>query len=234
MEWDVINEPWDNHDFMDTLGKDAMVHWFKLAKSLDPKPRLTLNDYPKPGDSGDTAHLDHFYDTIAYMQKQKAPVEAIGFQGHFGGAMTAPEDLLKGFARIDAFGLPITVTEFDINTTDTALQAAYMRDFMTAAFSHPSIDTILMWGFWEKAHWLPDAALYNADWTIRPHGTVFQDLVRKTWWTNTGGITGDQGTWKSRGFYGTYDVSVTLPGGKKKTVPAKIIKGARNTVVVTM
>ncbi|MBC8141326.1 MAG: endo-1,4-beta-xylanase, partial [Armatimonadetes bacterium] len=53
VEWDVINEPWDNHDFTDILGKEAMVDWFNQTKSLDPKPRLTLNDYPKPGEPAD-------------------------------------------------------------------------------------------------------------------------------------------------------------------------------------
>ncbi len=234
VEWDVINEPWDNHDLTDVLGKEAMVDWFKLTKSLDPKPRLTLNDYPKLGESADIVHMNHFYDTIAFLQKQKAPLESIGFQGHFGGSMVAPEAVLKDLTRFDTFGLPITITEFDINTSDRELQAAYMGDFMTAAFSHPSVDTFIMWGFWEKAHWLPDAALFNTDWTIRPHGAVFQDLVRKTWWTNATGVTGNKGTWQGRGFYGDYDVSVTLPNGAKKTVPAKIAKGAKNAIVVTM
>lgn len=235
VEWDVVNEPFDNHDIQDILGEDALVHWFKLTKSLDPKPRLTLNDYPPlDGSATENAHLNHFYNTLSMLKAKGAPLEGIGFQGHFGGTMIAPKNVLAGLDRFSKFGLPISITEFDMNTTDDAIQSAYMRDFMTAAFSHPSVDTIIMWGFWEGAHWLPDAAIYRRDWTIRPHGQVYQNLISKTWWTNATGLTDDKGSYKTRGFYGDYQITVTPPTGSAKTVPAKITKGANNVIVVTL
>ena len=30
-------------------------------------------------------------------------------------------------------------------------------------FSHEGVHGILMWGFWNKAHWKPDAAIVNGD-----------------------------------------------------------------------
>ncbi len=241
VEWDVVNEPFDNHDITDILGGGSsgggkvLAHWFSLTRSLDAGPRLVLNDYPPlDGSLTDNVHLNNFYDNLSALKKANAPLQAIGFQCHFGGTMIAPESVLKGLDRFSRLGLPITVTEFDMNTRDAPLQAAYMRDFMTAVFSHPSVDTFLMWGFWEGAHWLPDAALYNRDWTIRPQGQVFQDLVAKTWWTNAGGVTDDKGAWKSRGFYGDYTVTVTPRIGSPKTIPTKIVKGAKNVIVVTL
>ena len=29
--------------------------------------------------------------------------------------------------------------------------------------SHEGVEGVLMWGFWDKAHWKPDAALVNGD-----------------------------------------------------------------------
>lgn len=70
---------------------------------------------------------------------------------------------------------------------DERLQADYLRDVMTMAFSHPAMQAIVMWGFWEGRHWKPDAALYRKDWSTKPAGKVWEELVlaaegwRETW-----------------------------------------------------
>lgn len=232
VEWDVVNEPFDNHDILDVLGRDALIEWFRLARATDAAPRLFLNDYP-PLDGADTgnAHLEHFYATIKYLKDNGAPIQGIGFQGHFGGGVIPPTRLLSGLDRFSAFGLPIAITEFDINTTDENLQAAYMRDFMTAVFSHPSVNGIIMWGFWEGRHWLPDAALWNRDWSIRPHGQVWMDLVHKAWWTNADGKTDRRGEFKTRGFLGDYEITARTADGKTATRKAPLRQEGAQVVV---
>lgn len=64
--------------------------------------------------------------------------------------------ILDKFSRL---GLPIQISEFGMDTDDAQLQSDYRRDFMTAAFSEPSVIGVVQWGFWEKAHWLPRAVL---------------------------------------------------------------------------
>jgi endo-1,4-beta-xylanase len=32
-------------------------------------------------------------------------------------------------------------------------------------FAHPSVEGILMWGFWQGKHWRPNAFLWKKDWT---------------------------------------------------------------------
>jgi endo-1,4-beta-xylanase len=219
VDWDVINETFANHDLMDILGRESMIGWFKLAKKNDPKARLFLNDYP-PLDGGDTAnkHLNDFYETITYLKEKGAPIEGIGFQCHFGGNVIAPTRLLSGLDRFAKLKLPIAVTEFDVNTTDEEFQAAYTRDFTIALFSHPAVDSILMWGFWEGRHWLPDAALYRRDWTLKPNGAAFRDLVLNRWRTKADGKTDGKGTYALRGFLGDYEAKVTTPTGATATV----------------
>jgi endo-1,4-beta-xylanase len=224
VQWDVINEPYANHELMDVLGNEAMVHWFKLTREHDKKAVLFLNDYP-PMDGSDknSPHLNHFYKTIGYLKDNDAPIGGIGFQGHFGGAVIPPARVLSCLDRFQTFGLPIAVTEFDIDTSDEQMQADYTRDFLTALFSHPSVDSILIWGFWEGRHWKPEAAMYRKDWSIKPNGQVWQDLWYKQWWTNADGKTNAQGVYKTRGFLGDYSVTVTS-GGKTQTVPVKLTK----------
>jgi hypothetical protein len=83
---------------------------------------------------------------------------------------------------------------------------------LTAIFSHPAVAGFTQWGFWSKRHWLPDGAIYGPDWSLRPHGKAYFDLVEKTWWTDARGKTDASGRFNFRGFYGDYDIIV---GGRK-------------------
>ena len=123
--------------------------------------------------------------------------------------------------RFATFGLPIKITEFDLHTYDEQLQADYTRDFLTAMFSHPSISGVMVWGFWEKRHWIPPAAFYRADWSLRPAGEIWKQLTRKTWWTDVTAKTDAAGKVKVRGFFGDYEVTASAKG-KTSTSRAEI------------
>ena len=235
VEWDVVNEPFDNHDLLDILGRDEMVSWFKQARQLEPNARLFLNDYP-PLDGAATTnpHLNALYDNVQMLQKAGAPIGGIGFQGHFGSAPIPPERVLSGLDRFAKLGLPIAITEFDMDTPDEDLQARYMRDFLIAVYSHPSANEVIMWGFWQSKHWLPNAALYRADWSIKPNGQVWLDLVKGAWWTNADGRSDAKGTYQTRGFYGDYTVTATDAAGKTATKTFSLAPGQSGPVVVKL
>jgi endo-1,4-beta-xylanase len=232
VDWDVVNEPYSEHDVMDVLGNAEMIQWFKTAKQNDPFARLYVNDYGNLEQVGtNTAHQTGFYHILGYLVTNGAPVEGIGLQGHFGSFLSPPDQILALFDRYGSFGLPLQVTEFDIDTTDTAVQADYTRDFLTVAFSHPSVDGVLMWGFWEGRHWLPDAALFRRDWTIKPNGMAWTNQVFGQWWTKTNGVAASDGRLAVRGFKGDYEVAATLEGVTQR-VSARL--RTNQTVVVTL
>ena len=223
VDWDVINETFTNHDFMDILGRHAMVDWFKAARAGDPNVELYINDFSILSGE-DKAHQDDYAATIKYLIDQGAPIDGIGLQSHFPARVTPMDELMKRLDRFAAFGKELEITEFDINTPDEGTQADYTRDFMTATFSHPSVKAFLMWGFWEGAHWRPSGAMLRRDWSLKPNGQVYADQVFKKWWTNANGKTNGQGTYATRGFLGDYDIEVKA-GGKTKTVQATLSKG---------
>jgi GH35 family endo-1,4-beta-xylanase len=226
VDWDVINETFTNHDFMDILGRHAMVDWFKAAKAGDPKAKLYINDFSIL-EGEDKPHQDDYAATIQYLIDQGAPIEGIGLQSHFPARVTPMDDLMNRFARYAAFGRELEITEFDIDSSDEATQADYTRDFLTASFSQPSVKAFVMWGFWEGAHWRPRGAMMRRDWSLKPNGEAYKDMVFKRWWTNADGKTGPQGTYAARGFLGDYEIEVKA-GGKTKTVRASLPKeGAR-------
>lgn len=231
-EWDVVNEPYSNHDLMDALGDHAMVDWFNQAHALDPQARLFVNDNGIMESNGeDTAHATAYEKTIQYLLDNKAPLGGIGMEGHYSHVLTPPDTLLKFLDRFGRFGLPIETTEFDINTTDEQVQADYTRDYMTTTFSHPAVSGFLMFGFWESDHWIPNAASWRKDWTIKPSGEVYTDLVFHQWWTDAQGRTDKAGIYRTRGFLGDYQITATR-GGSAKTVPAKMLKNGDSVSIV--
>jgi GH35 family endo-1,4-beta-xylanase len=216
VDWDVINETFTNHDFMDLLGRHAMVDWFQAARAGDPDARLFINDFNiLEGD--DQAHQDDYAATIQYLIDEGAPFDGIGLQSHFPARVTPMDELMKRLDRFAAFGKDLEITEFDIDTLDEATQADYTHDFMTAVFSHPSVKAFLMWGFWEGAHWRPRGAMLRRDWSSKLNGEVYRDLVFKRWWTNADGKTDARGTFTTRGFLGDYEIEAKA-AGKSKTM----------------
>ena len=145
-------------------------------------------------------------------------------QSHFSSDLPAPTQIISVLDRFATLGLPIESTELSLSIDDPQLQADYMRDYMIAVCSHPKIEGIMLWGFWEKRHWRPRAALYAADWSIRPVGNAWIDLLEKQWKTQLETQTDDAGNAKFRGFFGDYDVTVSI-GGKSKTARVKLSRG---------
>jgi endo-1,4-beta-xylanase len=233
IDWDVINEPYANHLVMDKLGNQVMVDWFKLARAADPTCKLYLNDYEilASGNQLDTPHQRGYYNTLKYLIDQGAPIDGIGMQGHFGASLTAPENLMKILDRYAALGLRIKVTELDMKLDDEQLRADYMRDFLTVLFSHPAVDGVVQWGFWEGAHWIPESALFARDWTLRSHGQVFVDLTQKQWHTDTTGSSDNQGAFRFRGFKGDYQLTASANG---KTATATTQLNQNGEVVLTL
>jgi GH35 family endo-1,4-beta-xylanase len=222
VEWDVVNEPVYNHELQDILGPNAMASWDRAAHAADPQARLFLNDDTTFLGVHNDSRFDALEKIVQSLQDSGAPIGGIGLESHVTtDQLASPENVLRSLDSIAKFGLPLQVTEYDFRTTDKKLQADYTRDFMTVIFSHPSVIGFVMWGFWDGRHWLNDAPIYNKDWTLKPSGNVFTDLVFHQWWTDAAGSTDSRGTYKARGFLGDYSVTVTR-GVHTKTVTTKL------------
>lgn len=232
-DWDVLNEPFTNHDLIDILGKDAMVEWFRLARAADPTATLYINDFAiLSGGGGTTGHRDHYENTIKYLVDNKAELDGVAFQGHFGTSLTSPDDLIKLLDRYGKYGKRMAVTEYDLLVEDEDLAADYTRDFYTTLFSYPQVETIVMWGFWDKIHWKKNAPLFREDWSEKPALAEWKRLVFSEWQTHQKGNTNEQGTFAVRGFLGDYQLKVSA-GGKTQSVKVSLKAGA-SPVVVTL
>ncbi|MCU1236104.1 MAG: glycoside hydrolase, family 16 [Candidatus Solibacter sp.] len=221
-EWDVLNEAYTNKDLQAVLGDAEMASWFRQARAADPGIKLYINDYNILEAGGyDLAHINGYAQIIRNLLGAGAPVDGIGLQSHFDSNLTPPSRVLELIDQFAAFGKDLQVTEFDVSVADEQVQADYTRDFLTACFSHPAMKSFMIWGFWEGAHWKPQAAMIRRDWTTKPNYAVWNDLLYNQWWTDTRGTTAADGTFRTRGFLGDYEIDVTI-NGQTKTYPLRV------------
>ncbi|MCB0565694.1 MAG: endo-1,4-beta-xylanase [Phaeodactylibacter sp.] len=218
-EWDVLNETTTNRDLEYALqgqpgyptGREIYAEIFEKLAEVDPDTKTYINDYVtiSQGNTGGGA-----YD----LKKQFAQelidagvhLDGIGFQGHIGGFPNSIYDvynILEDFYT--SFGTTAKITEYDTNEAiDDELAATYLRDFLTIVFSHESTDGFLMWGFWDGAHWHGNAPMFYQNWTLKPAGEAFIDLVFNEWWTEESGQTDANGEFRMRGFKGAYKITI--------------------------
>lgn len=211
--WNVVNEAYEAKYLFDCIGTADIPEYFRIARQCDPQTRLILNDYGILSHNGVwVEHQNAYFQLAQTILRAGAPLDGIGFQAHFGSQLTPPARLCQVLDRFAALGIGLQATEFDVDIPDEQAQADYLRDFYTVLFSHPAVTAIEMWGFWEGDHWKPRAALWRKDWSLKPNGQAYLDLVFRDWWTRTAGCTVADGTCAWRGFYGNYRIVATKGG----------------------
>ena len=211
--WDVVNEAVAERDIWDRVGWDEFARVFKIAREEDPQVLLAYNDYK----------LFHIENELEWKKEQEVigkliaagvPLDILGEQAHLGTPFTPIPTILSNLSELGSYGKSIEITEFDLGARDEAGQAAYMSDFLTACFSEPKVVSFIQWGFWEGAHWRAKEGghLVNRDFSFKPAMNAYRDLVFKQWWTNASGQSDIQGAYGTRGFKGSYTVSVSKNG----------------------
>lgn len=250
-EWDVLNHPvsFDTKTIRDLAGNDIYDVMFRKVKDWNPKATRYINEGLILTDSGKNKANNNYYQLISAMLNRNVPIQGIGFMGHFFAEkdLTSPQRLLDILDKYSKFGLPLQVTEFDVRygtpgkygefikltPEQEQLQADYTRDFLITMYSHPSVIGVVMWGFWEGQDWYPSAALFRKDWSIKPNGKVWLDLVFNKWWTKVAGTTDKNGKFSTHGFLGSYEIEVSYKG-KIKILSDVNLKAPNTNVRITL
>jgi len=194
-------------------GMKVAADWFKLAREHNPGGDLYLNETFVISNGGSTeteqATLEKHFRTL---HEAGAPIDGIGLQGHFASEMTSPVRALEILDRMSKLTGKIMITEFDMDNDDKQAQADYLRDFYTVCFSHPSVEGIVRWGFWEGDMWKPRGHMIETDWTPTVQAAAYDELVFHRWWTNESAMTNAEGEFRTRAFKGTHRVTVKHAG----------------------
>jgi GH35 family endo-1,4-beta-xylanase len=213
-EWDTINHiiAWGKHTYEKEYGgMQIYADIMKEARRLAPNASHAINE-GKILPNG--YKREPYKRVIRFLNEQGQAPDTVGFMAHFGlASLTPPQELLEVYDDFATIAPRLQLSEFDVEAgDDDALQADYYRDVMIASFSHPNFVGIIQWGLWENHHWKPAAALWRKDWTLKPAGQVYVDLVKNQWWTNDSATTNNSGRCQIRGFHGDYRITVEHDG----------------------
>ncbi len=117
--WDVVNEAiadngtniLRNSLWMEIIGPDFIAKAFQYAHEADSEAILRYNDYGLEN----PAKRQKLIALIKSLQAQKVPVHAIGSQAHLNVSITF-ETMDQALAEMATLGLPIHITELDVNS----------------------------------------------------------------------------------------------------------------------
>jgi endo-1,4-beta-xylanase len=121
--WDVVNEAidedekgWRRSPWLTIIGPEFMERAFHLAHAADPAATLLYNDYNEhnPG------RRRFLVDVIRDYRKRGVPIHGVGFQGHVGLEYPDLGEYEKSLQAIAAEGLPVHVTELDVDVLPRA------------------------------------------------------------------------------------------------------------------
>ncbi len=205
VHWDINNEMLHGSYFQDRLGPSIRPWMFQAAHAIDPNCLLFVNDYEVVSGGSQT---DAYKAQIQGLIDDGAPVHGIGAQCHFWGSSVEPLTVYDRLESLAELELPIWCSEYDFAATDENVRADGIERFYRMAFSHSAVEGILMWGFWENAHWRGNCHIVNADWSLNAAGIRYEALMDE-WTTDVNCITDPNGQANFRGFHGTYEITLT-------------------------
>jgi endo-1,4-beta-xylanase len=218
-EYDLNNEMIHGNYYEERLGPDITRLMAGWALNGDPDAKLYVNDYDILTGNMLSEYMAH----IRKLLSEGVPVAGIGVQGHLHGETFDRLKLKEALDSLAKFNLPVRITEFNMpgqrskyytqhinqmTPEEEQLKAKELVDFYRICFSHPAVEGILMWGFWEGANWIPVSSLYKRDWSPTPAAEAYHDLVFNEWWTRASGTADDNGTFSTEAFYGKYRITV--------------------------
>ena len=94
---------------------------------------------------------------------------------------------------------------------------ASLKIFYTLAFSHPSIDTIVLWALSDKGSWRNfPAGVFDDKGRPKLIYKTLNDLIHKKWNTHVKGKIRENGKVPLHGFLGEYEITTTYEGKTHK------------------
>jgi endo-1,4-beta-xylanase len=237
-EYDLNNEMIHGNYYEDRLGPEITKLMAQWAHNGDPDAKLFLNDY----DILTGNRLADYMAQIRILLKQGVPVAGIGAQGHLHSESFDRNQLQNALDSLAVFNLPIRITEFnmpgqrskfhtarilEMTPEEEEFNAREIVDYYRICFAHPSVEGILMWGFWAGANWIPVSSLYRRDWSPTPSAEAYKNLIFKEWWTRESGTAGRDGNFSTLAFFGKYKVTVN---GVSKEIDLAKEKGKAEVV----
>jgi len=250
--WDAVNEAFSYPRWFTKIGwscvpQDYVYKVFKIAEKYFPEyTELCYND------GQNIAYQPFHYDNSPMhllcrsLLDRGVRLGGIGLQFHMyakveevasGGCAHCYFDPTYHFNVLDQYarlGIPIHITEVSLPTypelpraEGEELQAYLLRKFYRMWFSHEKMESVVWWNMCDKTAFGAesdfDAGLIGKDMDEKPAYKVLDRLINQEWHTETVVETDADGVADWNGFYGDYDMEITVDGKRveRKTVLSK-------------
>ena len=174
---DVVNEPFHAvPSYSNALGGNGKTGWdwvitaFQLArKYCFPGVKLLVNDYNILQDNTVTTNYIKLIDTL----QVRGLIDGIGIQGHYfefkgSGYTYSISTIRSNLNRLTALGLPVYISEFDINEANDSTQLANYQTYFPLFWENPGVKGITLWGYLQPYTWQTNAYLVRTDGSERP------------------------------------------------------------------
>jgi endo-1,4-beta-xylanase len=163
-EWDVVNEPLTEEGTLketiwyQNVGPDYIELALRWAHAANPQAKLFINEFATENLNPKS---DALYALAQDLLARGVPLHGIGFQMHlFEHAPPDPAQVAANFARFNALGLEVAITEMDVRVWKPATpeklehEAEIFRQMLEACLA-ANCDTFIVWGVSDKHSWIP-------------------------------------------------------------------------------
>ncbi len=164
-EYDVANEIFEEDGsfrktfWYNAFGEEIYEYAFTLARKVDPKARLLLNDYNN--ENVGYAKSDAQYEFVKRLVEKGVPIDGIGCQLHLAeDGYFDKEKIRANIRRYADLGLKVSFTEVDIRIPlppteeSVARQEQMFLDLMDLVLTEPNVDTYIFWGCTDRNSWV--------------------------------------------------------------------------------
>jgi endo-1,4-beta-xylanase len=178
--WDVINEPLGandpselrNHLWHKAMGKEYIAEALRTAHETDPDARLFINEW---GLEMDDARWNALISLVSDLQRQKVPLDGIGFQSHIYHRSDVIDSgkLRQRLQQLAALGLQSRISEIDVYAYDGPFtQAKQYAGVLSVCLQEPTCKSYTTWGVSDRYNTYKDGRgniqfgqdyLWNAD-----------------------------------------------------------------------
>ncbi|KAL0422405.1 UNVERIFIED_CONTAM: Endo-1,4-beta-xylanase 4 [Sesamum latifolium] len=196
--WDVMNENLHYSFYEDKIRPNATAMFYQIARALDPRTPLFLNEYNTLEFPLDMAvipsqYVEKIREIRSFPGNERLKMQ-IGLQGHFWRKPNVSH-IRATLDVLGALNTPIWLTELD--TKRGPNQAAQLEEVMREAFAHPAVEGIIVWG--------------DNNFKNLPAGDVVDKLINEWKTTNVTGVTDGDGVFEHKVFLGDYSVTYSHP-----------------------
>lgn len=175
---DVVNEAVEGHAparfAANAFGNDWITESFKLARKHCPDAELIYNDFNFL--TWDTEAILTLIDRAV----KSGYVDAIGLQSHslYDPKVWSAQEIKDKLDDIHRrTGLPMYISEYDIEATDDQTQLNYMKMHFPVFYEHPHVKGVTLWGYIYGSTWRTGTGLIR-NGQPRPALTWLMDYLK--------------------------------------------------------